>query len=73
MELIIGMVIGILVGVIWRALAKSDPIVGTIHVNKVEPDEPPYMFLELHKGIETVITKGTVHLKVDSKDYTSHN
>lgn len=73
MELVIGMVIGILVGFVWRALVKREPIIGTIHVNKVEPDEPPYMFLELHRGIEDVITKKTVNLKVDTKDYTSHN
>ena len=72
MELIIGIGIGILISVISVVIIWHKPVIGTIHVKKIEDDEPPYLFLELHKGIYVVISKRKVKLKVDAGDYISH-
>ena len=55
MEFLIGIGIGILIGVISVTIAWHQPAIGTIHVKKVEDDELPYMFLELHKGVDVVL------------------
>lgn len=72
MELIFGIGIGILISVISVVIIWRKPVIGTIHVKKIEDDEPPYLFLELHKGIDAVISKRKVKLKVDAGDYISH-
>ena len=72
MEFIIGISIGILISVISVVIICHKPVIGTIHVKKIEDDEPPYLFLELHKGIDAVISKRKVKLKVDAGDYISH-
>ena len=73
MEFLIGIGIGILIGVISVTIAWCQPAIGTVHVKKVEDDELPYMFLELHKGVDAVISKRKVKFKVDARDYISHN
>ena len=73
MELIIGIGIGILISVISVVIIWHKPAIGTIHVKKIEDDEPPYLFLELHKGVDAVLSKRKVKFKVDARDYISHN
>ena len=73
MECRVGIGSGILIGVGWVTIAWDQPAGGTVHVKKVEDDELPYMFLELHKGVDAVISKRKVKFKVDARDYISHN
>lgn len=73
MELILCMVIGIVIGVvIGRQVFRRD-VVGSLRVDQSDPDSGPYLFLELsHKGANAIYKKKYVVLKVNLKDYISH-
>lgn len=73
MELILCMVIGIVIGVvIGRQVFRRD-VVGSLRVDQSDPDSGPYLFLELsHKGANAIYNKKYVVLKVNLKDYISH-
>lgn len=73
MELILCMVIGIVIGVvIGRQVFRRD-VVGSLRVDQSDPDSGPYLFLELsHKGANVIYKKKYVVLKVNLKDYISH-
>lgn len=77
--LILGIVIGILIGgfigcIITRnaMLKKSaESFVGTLRVDTSDPDDNPYMFLELSKNVKDVTNKKSVVLKVSTENYIS--
>lgn len=59
--LILGILIGIIIGII--RFGESPPV-GVLKIHHSEPDEDPYMFLELWEGTEDVIQMDTVKLVV---------
>ena len=77
--IILGVVVGILVGgfvgcIITRnAMIKKslDSLVGTLRVDTSDPDDNPYMFLELSKNVTDVTSKKSVLLKVSTENYIS--
>lgn len=63
-----GIVIGIGISIIiFRAY-----FIGTLRIDKSDPNEEPYMFLELDKGIGDISSKKHVVLRVSTKNYISH-
>lgn len=63
-----GMVFGIsVVTIIFRAHR-----VGTLRIDNFDPEDGPYMFLELEKGIGDISSKKHVILKVEQKNFISH-
>lgn len=77
--LILGLVIGILIGgfigciVTRNAMIKRSlkSLVGTLRVDTSDPDDNPYMFLELSKDVTDVTSKKSVLLKVSTENYIS--
>lgn len=66
---IAGIVIGIVLG--WQIFRRC--VVGSLRVDQSDPDGGPYLFLELsHEGAEKIYKKRYVVLKVNIKDYISH-
>ena len=59
--LILGILIGIIIGII--RFGESPPV-GTLKIRYGEPNEDPYIFLELWKGTEDVTQMDTVRLVV---------
>lgn len=60
-----GIVIGIGIAmIIFRAY-----FIGTLRIDKSDPTEEPYMFLELDKGIGDISSKKHVVLRVSTKNY----
>ena len=48
-------------------------VVGSLRVDQSDPDSGPYLFLELsHKGADAIYKKRYVVLKVNIKNYISH-
>ena len=73
MELIICIIVGIIIGIVFgRRVFRSD-VVGSLRIDQSDPDSGPYLFLELsHKGADAIYKKRYVVLKVNIKDYISH-
>ena len=73
MELILCMIIGIIIGIIFGRQVFRKDVVGSLRVDQSDPDSGPYLFLELsHKGANAIYKKKYVVLKVNLKDYISH-
>ena len=73
MEIVIAFVIGLIVGgVVMTAIYRVKRI-GTLRLDTSDPDEPPYMFLELRKNIGNIWNKKYVILDVNNKPYISQN
>lgn len=63
--------IGCLIGCIVTALTFRAFKVGTLRVDTSDPDDGPYMFLELSKDVRTVMSKKYIVLKVNTKNFIS--
>ena len=73
MELMICMIVGIIVGIVFGRQVFRKDVVGSLQVDQSDPDSGPYLFLELsHKGANAIYKKKYVVLKVNIKDYISH-
>lgn len=68
MELAIGIIIGIFIGYI---LFHHRPV-GNLRVDHSDMTSAPYLFLELGVGIETIMRKKYVTLKVRVEDFLPH-
>ncbi len=66
-SLMVGFALGVTVAVfVYRAER-----VGTIRIDRSDPTEAPYIFLELHKGVGDISSKKNVILKVSNENYIS--
>lgn len=71
MNLVIVFALGILVGIILTGIVFRFFLVGMLRVDRSDPDGP-FLFLELSKRIESVISKKYVVLRVKVKDFIPH-
>lgn len=71
MNLVIVFTLGILVGIILTGIVFRFFLVGTLKVDHSDPDGP-FLFLELSKRIESVVSKKYVVLRVKVKDFIPH-
>jgi hypothetical protein len=73
MELILCIVVGIFIGIVFGRQVFRRDVIGSLRVDQSDPDSGPYLFLELsHKGANAIYKKKYVVLKVNIKDYISH-
>lgn len=74
MNIITAILLGILIGVIVSLVISRFrfPYAGTLRVDRSIPDEPPYLFLELEKPVGYIMGRTYVILKVNLKNYNSH-
>ena len=63
--------LGFMVGIVSFLVYLIVRSVGTLRVDQSDPTEPPYLFLELDKPVETVINKKYVLFKVIKKNFIS--
>lgn len=68
---VIYVVIGILIGFIGASVIRRKHPVGFLRIDKSDPDGP-YLFLELKKSINEIVTQKTVLLKVKREDFIPH-
>ena len=66
--LIVMFVFGIRIG--WHMC--HDKPVGTLRIDRSEPDEAPLMFLELSTDPRNIVDKKHIMLDVSTKSYLSH-
>ena len=63
--------LGFMVGIVFFLICLVVRSVGTLRVDQSDPTEPPYLFLELDKPVETVTSKKYVLFKVIKKNFIS--
>ena len=61
--------IGVAVGCILTTVILRIKSVGILRVDTSDPDDSPYLFLELTKGLDTIYRKKYVSLKVCIKSF----
>lgn len=70
----IGLIAGALIGFALAIILKKEKPIGTLRVDRSDPDEAPYLFLELEQnGMERIRQSKTVVLKVDLNGYLPRN
>lgn len=72
-KMIIVFLAGVLIGTIIYAIAVKTASVGTLRIDQSDPEDSPYLFLELDKNLATISSKKYVTMKVERKNYISHN
>ena len=73
MGIIIAFVLGLIAGGVAVTVLYHVSRIGTLRLDASDPDERPYMFLELRKGIGNIWNKKYVILDVNNKPYISQN
>lgn len=68
---VIYVVIGILIGFIGASVIRRKHPVGFLRIDKSDPDGP-YLFLELKKSINEIVTQKTVLLEVKRENFIPH-
>ena len=72
-KMIIVFLAGVLIGTIIYAIAVKTASVGTLRIDQSDPEDSPYLFLELKQNITTISSKKYVTMKVDLQNYISHD
>lgn len=66
--------IGFALGICLAKIRKTKRTIGTLRIAYSDPNEAPYLFLELDQGGMQEIEKGQlVSLRVDLKNYDARN
>ena len=68
---VIYVIIGILIGFVGASIIRRKRPVGFLRIDKSDPDGP-YLFLELKRNINVIITQKTVLLEVKREDFIPH-
>lgn len=69
-----GLVLGLLLGFGLSSVIKREKPVGTLRTDRSDPEEAPYLFLELEQnGMHTIYHAKTVVFKVDLSSYPTRN
>lgn len=71
MEFITVFVIGVLVGRVFTIIIARINSVGSLRVDTSEPDDNPYLFLELSKDTNCIFRKKYITLKINTKNFVS--
>lgn len=71
MEFVLIFIAGFFVGMGVVLIVYRTYSVGTLRIDRSDPSEPPYMFLELDKGVGDISRKKNVVLKVKNENYIS--
>ena len=72
METAIIFIAGVLIGCIFSVVICRLMSVGSLRIDTSDPDDNPYLFLELSKDVDTVSRKKYVVLKVSIKNFLPH-
>ena len=69
---VVFILVGICLGISISAIIFRAYWVGTLRIDRSDPDDGPYMFLELDKGVGDISKKKHVMLKISNESFISH-
>lgn len=68
MPTILALVIGVLIGVVATVIITQIKSVGSLRIDTSDPDDNPYLFLELSTEVRDIYRKKYVLLKVNTNN-----
>ena len=71
--LALGITIGVAVGFIFAVLILKVKSVGKLRVDRSDPSDNPYLFLELSRGVNQISGRKYVILEVKNENFISQN
>lgn len=72
-KMIIAFLVGVLIGTILYTIAIKTASVGTLRIDQSDPEDSPYLFLELKKNVNNIASNKYVIMKVKRENYISHD
>lgn len=66
-----GIIIGIITGVLITSFMSRKRPIGDLVIDRSDPTEPPYLFLELYKNVGDFTNDKYVTLQVCNRNYLS--
>ena len=69
--LLLAWLVGLIGGFVVFKTTKKDKPVGTLRIDTSDPDDGPYLFLELASDPRTLMGRKTVTLDVNTESYIS--
>lgn len=72
MGIVLAVIAGIIIGAVITVVIFTAISVGSLRVDQSIPEDEPYLFLELTKGVSTILRKKFVVLKVRAEDFIPH-
>ena len=67
----VGILVGMFLGICIGEFGSHSKTSGTLRVDRSDPTEEPYLFLELQEPVSSIISKSRVTLKVNVKNFIS--
>ena len=61
--------LGFIGGMVFFLICLAAKSIGTLRIDQSDPTEPPYLFLELDKPVESIIKKKYVLFRVSKKNF----
>lgn len=69
--LIMVFILGLMIGYVSKKFVDNIETVGNLRIDNSDPDDGPYLFLELETNPESIKRKKYITLKVVAKNYIS--
>lgn len=71
MEVAVILLVGVLIGVIATLIITRPRPIGSLRIDESDPDDGPYLFLELSTDPNVIKQDKYVTFKVDARNYIS--
>ena len=65
--------LGFIGGMVFFLICLAAKSIGTLRIDQSDPTEPPYLFLELDKPVESIIKEKYVLFRVIKKNFISQD
>lgn len=69
---VLALIAGVLIGIFIKLPNKGTRAIGIIHADYSDPEDGPYLFLELKVSVSEIVSKKRVVLDVDVTKFNSH-
>lgn len=63
--------LGFVGGMVFFLICLAARSIGTLRIDQSDPTEPPYLFLDLDKPVESIIKEKYVLFRVSKKNFIS--
>ena len=71
MEIVIWSILMVLVGIVIGRIVTLNGTDGFLIIDRSDPDDGPYLFVQLHKDVSKLFGRRCVIFRVSNKDITS--
>lgn len=65
--------LGFVGGMVFFLICLAARSIGTLRIDQSDPTEPPYLFLDLDKPVESIIKEKYVLFRVNKKNFISQD